>query len=101
MPDWPEWINIATGPGGLLVVLILIGWAGMKGKWVFGWQYRESLERNHKLEADRDRFLELAMRGTNAAEAAASVAADRIMHKTVGELSDDELAAEVHRRRTP
>lgn len=49
-----------------LLVLILLG--GYKGWWVFGWQYRELLNRHEKLRADRDKWQDIAMSANNLVE---------------------------------
>ena len=61
-----ELIRILTGPGGLLVALLVIIFTGMKKKWVFGWYAREIRE-------DRDEWKEAALRGTRVAERVVSV----------------------------
>lgn len=53
--------------GGVVATLLLIVYFGLKRKWVWGWQYEE-------LRKDRDLYRQMALRGTDAAEAAAEVA---------------------------
>lgn len=56
-----ELIRVLTGPGGLLVALLVIIYTGVKKLWVFGWYARE-------IRADRDEWKEAALRGTRVAE---------------------------------
>jgi hypothetical protein len=55
---------------GLLGVLILIGIAGARKWWVFGWLYQD-------LEHDRNQWRTLALRGTTLTDDAIRLAADR------------------------
>lgn len=56
-----ELIRLLTGPGGLLVALLVIIYTGVKKLWVFGWYAKE-------LRADREEWKEAALRGTRVAE---------------------------------
>lgn len=49
--------------GGFPTVLAIIIYGGLKKYWVFGWQFQE-------LEADRDRWMQLAMGNLNLAQKA-------------------------------
>jgi hypothetical protein len=53
---------------GVLAYLAITLYGGYKKWWVFGWIYRESLERINKLEKERDDWRDLALHGTNLAE---------------------------------
>ena len=59
-----KYVNTA-GVIGLLTVIIF---GGYKKWWVFGWQYKESEERNKKTETERDGWRDIALHGTNLAE---------------------------------
>lgn len=61
-----ELIRLLTGPGGLLVALLVILFSGMKKKWVFYWYVREVKE-------DRDEWKQAALRGTRIAERVVTV----------------------------
>lgn len=54
-------ITLLTGPGGLLVALLVIIFTGMKRYWVFGWYARE-------IKQDRDEWKDAAIKGTYVAE---------------------------------
>lgn len=54
--------------GGLLAFLILIMWGGKQKWWVFGWYYKELLDRHDRLRQERDDWKNLAIRSTNLAE---------------------------------
>ena len=58
------------GDVGVLGLLILIIYGGIKQKWVYGWQYRE-------IVADRDEWKQIALRGTALAEQATHVASEK------------------------
>jgi hypothetical protein len=105
-----QWLELLLGQGGVLVALIIVIITGIRKFWVFGWQYQElkkqAEERYEEIgsrctaaEQDRDRFLELAFRGTNAAEEAARLAAEKLANKTVGELTDEELRQLMRQRK--
>lgn len=47
--------------GGVVGVLLVILWGGVRKWWVFGWRYTE-------LEKERDEWKALALRSTNLAE---------------------------------
>ena len=59
-------LTLLTGPGGLLVALLVIIFTGMKKKWVFGWYAREILE-------DRDEWKQAALRATTIGERVVTV----------------------------
>lgn len=61
-----ELIRVLTGPGGLLVALLIIIYTGVRKLWVFGWYAKE-------IRADRDEWKEAALRGTRVAERVVSV----------------------------
>jgi hypothetical protein len=46
--------------GGMLVALLYAIYGGSKGKWVFGWQYQEALDRIENLEAQVERWQNIA-----------------------------------------
>jgi len=54
-------IRVLTGPGGLLVALLIIIYTGVRKLWVFGWYAKEILQ-------DREEWKEAALRGTRVAE---------------------------------
>lgn len=54
-------IRLLTGPGGLLVALLIIIYTGVKKIWVFGWYAKE-------VRSDRDEWKEAALRGTRITE---------------------------------
>ena len=54
-------IDLLTGPGGLLVALLVIIYTGVRKLWVFGWYAKE-------LRADLEEWKEAALRGTRVAE---------------------------------
>lgn len=59
-------ITLLTGPGGLLVALLIIIFTGMRGMWVFGWYVEE-------LREDRDEWKSAALKGTSIAERVVTV----------------------------
>ena len=54
-------IRALTGPGGLLVALLIIIYTGVRKLWVFGWYAKEVMQ-------DREEWKEAALRGTRVAE---------------------------------
>lgn len=77
-----DWIELVNGPGGALVLLILILVAGARGWWVFG---REMTNRERAHEAaildirqDRDEWKRLALTGTDIAQKAVTAAAEKV-----------------------
>lgn len=69
MPEIPQIIKAVSDAGiiGLLIVFVI---GGVRKWWVFGWMYRE-------LEAERDVWKELALKGTKLTGAAIKVAERR------------------------
>lgn len=61
-----ELITLLTGPGGLLVALLVIIFTGMRRMWVFGWQYADCV-------IEKNEWKEAALRGTRIAERAVTV----------------------------
>ena len=54
--------------GGLAVALVVILIAGMKGYWVWGWIYKEGIEREKQLREERNEWRDLAIHGMNLAD---------------------------------
>jgi hypothetical protein len=59
-------IRELTGPGGLLVALLVIIFTGMRGMWVFGWYVKE-------IKQDRDEWKAAALRATTIGERVVTV----------------------------
>lgn len=59
-------IPLLTGPGGLLIALLVIIYTGTKKLWVFGWYVKE-------LRADREEWKQAALQGTRIAERVVTV----------------------------
>ena len=53
---------------GIIGVLVIVLFGGIKKWWVFGWQYTELKDRHAKLGEERDGWKELALRSANLAE---------------------------------
>jgi hypothetical protein len=53
---------------GIIGILVIILFTGIKRMWVFGWQYNELKERYAKLVEEKDGWKDLAMRSANLAE---------------------------------
>jgi hypothetical protein len=62
--------------GGLVGVLVAILIAGMKGYWVWGWSYKECLERERQLRQERDEWRDLAVHGMDLADRGINLAGD-------------------------
>lgn len=76
-----EWVELVNGPGGALVLLILVIVSGAKGQWVFGRELRHLDDRYEKalldLRTDRDEWKGIALHGTELASKAVGVAERR------------------------
>jgi hypothetical protein len=72
-----EVLDAILGQLGVLVLLLVILWAGWKGYWVFGWYARELRDRNEKLERRLDRAVGAAESGTGLATRATRLAEER------------------------
>jgi hypothetical protein len=53
-------VKLLTGQYGVLVLLVLIFYAGYKKYWVFGWYAKELADRNEKVEGRLDRAVGIA-----------------------------------------
>jgi hypothetical protein len=63
----PDILKIVSQAGVVgLLLIILVG--GFRKWWVFGWQYKEAIEQQKKIEQERDDWRNLALHGTNLAE---------------------------------
>lgn len=60
-------VDAILGQAGVIVLLLVILWAGWRGMWVFGWYARELRERNDRLETRLDRAVGAAESGTGLA----------------------------------
>lgn len=54
--------------GGIIAVLVFVIIGGAKRWWVFGWQYKELLERCEKVQTSNEVWMNLALRGVNVTE---------------------------------
>jgi len=54
--------------GGIVGVLLFVLVGGYKGWWVFGWQYKDALDRIDQAEKERDDWRDIALTGTSMAE---------------------------------
>lgn len=63
---------------GIVVLMIAIFFAGMRGDWVFGWVHREMVERmaadNARLRDENQRYVNLALNGALLANKAITLA---------------------------
>jgi len=78
---WVEWVDLINGPGGALVLLIMVLVSGAKGAWVFGRELKHLDDRYERalldLRSDRDEWKEIALHGTQLASKAVDVAERR------------------------
>ena len=58
--------------GGVITLLIFIGWGGYKQWWVWGWVYRERQDTVIRLREQRDEWQRMAMANSGIAEEAIS-----------------------------
>jgi hypothetical protein len=65
-----EILQLITGPGGALVMALVVLFGGWKCWWVFGWHYKQVVN-------EKNEWKEAALRGTYAAQRAVEIAADR------------------------
>lgn len=69
--DWGQIIPQLLGPLGTLVLALVVIWTGIRKIWMFTWQHdlvvAPKNEQITDIKADRDRWRELALRGTNLA----------------------------------
>lgn len=63
-------IDLATRSGPVAALLLIILWGGFKKEpwWVFGWVYRDLLERYERRGEALDKWWETARRATSTAE---------------------------------
>lgn len=78
-----DWIELVNGPGGALVLLILILVAGARGWWVFGRELTNVSARYDAtildLRQDRDEWKRQALTGTDIASRAVDAAAEKVV----------------------
>ena len=69
-----DFVDVAS-KGGVIGLLVTIIYGGFRSTpwWVFGWVYREQTDRLRELHATKERWKELALRGTEVAEAVGKV----------------------------
>ena len=59
-----DWINT----GGIIGLLAFIIVGGARRWWVFGWQYKELLDRYQKIEESNVMWMQVALRGVSVTE---------------------------------
>ena len=64
-------INLINGPGGALVLMLVVIWTGVRQYWVFGWLYKQERE-------EKEQWKEAALRGTRVAERVVSVTEEKV-----------------------
>lgn len=67
-----DWIQ----SGGIIGLLTFIIIGGGRRWWVFGWQYKECVERANKIEQSNEMWMQLALRGVNVTEKIVQTHAD-------------------------
>lgn len=75
-----EWVDLIIGPGGVLVMFIVIVFTGARGDWIFGREQRRSDARWEEtvleVRKDRDEWKAAALQGTQLASQAVTVVAE-------------------------
>lgn len=54
--------------GGFAAIFAFILFGGYRKWWVFGWHYKEVVDRLEKVEESNIKWMEIALRGTKVAE---------------------------------
>lgn len=57
-----------TGQAGVIILFVIIIWAGYKGYWVFGWYAKELRDRNNKMESRLDKAVGISESATEIAQ---------------------------------